>query len=190
MEHEGAHVKNMVFRSFRIVKKMPCIADPQKLRVIAKVEGELYKAFPYLNRIREDAVYSQALQTITLKNGEKTLTISPTHITMTLIEDENEANRLLEELKNLINSVYEKKDQIEPLFEMRKNLKVKDIIQYLPRTDCKQCGERSCFAFAYKLLNGETELKRCKEIEKEDYYEMKQTLYEILRNHGYLRIVE
>lgn len=30
---------------------MPCIADPQKLRVIAKVEGEVYEAFPYLDTI-------------------------------------------------------------------------------------------------------------------------------------------
>jgi ArsR family metal-binding transcriptional regulator len=164
---------------------MTCIADPTKIRIIAKIEGEVQNAFPYLNRVREDAVYNQAIQTITIKEGEKIITIHPIHITMTMIQDEKEAVEMLEKLKELINSTYERRTEIEPLFEMRESLKVKEILKYLPLTNCRACGERSCFAFAYKFLKKEIELERCSEILKEEYVEKRQALFEILKNQGH-----
>jgi CO dehydrogenase/acetyl-CoA synthase gamma subunit (corrinoid Fe-S protein) len=36
-----------------------------------------------------------------------------------------------------------------------------DFIQYLPRTDCKECGEASCAAFVKKMKNGSRTPEHC-----------------------------
>lgn len=175
----------MLFRSFEIIRKMQCVADPNKLRIVAKIEGDVCKIFPYLNRIREDAVLAPSQQSITLREGEKLITIYPTHITMTMIKDEKEANEILERIKHLINSTYENKDSIQPLYDTRESLKVADVLKYLPKTNCGRCGERTCFAFAYRFIRRETEIEKCVEIFDDKYDEKRRSLYEILRVHGY-----
>jgi len=36
-----------------------------------------------------------------------------------------------------------------------------EVFKYLPRTNCKKCGEENCMAFAVKLVNMETKLEKC-----------------------------
>lgn len=45
-----------------------------------------------------------------------------------------------------------------------------EIYKLLPRTNCKECGEENCMAFAVKLVNMETRLDRCPPIIKEEKY--------------------
>ncbi|MEM1798776.1 MAG: (Fe-S)-binding protein, partial [Candidatus Jordarchaeales archaeon] len=41
-------------------------------------------------------------------------------------------------------------------------LKPLDIYNYLPKTNCGECGLDSCMAFAYKLIEHELEVENCK----------------------------
>ncbi|MEM2957846.1 MAG: acetyl-CoA decarbonylase/synthase complex subunit gamma [Candidatus Freyarchaeota archaeon] len=59
-------------------------------------------------------------------------------------------------------------------------LKPLDIYNLLPKTNCKECGEDTCMAFAYKLINHEVELEVCKPIldpkNKKNYDKLKEIL--------------
>jgi acetyl-CoA decarbonylase/synthase complex subunit gamma len=55
-----------------------------------------------------------------------------------------------------------------------------DVYKLLPRTNCKECGEENCIAFATKLVNREVTLEKCpplltKEYEK-PYVQLKEML--------------
>jgi acetyl-CoA decarbonylase/synthase complex subunit gamma len=55
-----------------------------------------------------------------------------------------------------------------------------DVYKLLPRTNCKECGEENCIAFATKLVNREVTLEKCsplltKEFEK-SYAQLKEML--------------
>ena len=41
-----------------------------------------------------------------------------------------------------------------------------DVYMLLPRTNCKECGEPNCIAFAAKLVNREISLEKCPPILK------------------------
>ncbi len=43
----------------------------------------------------------------------------------------------------------------------RKELRPIDVYKLLPKTNCKECGERNCLAFATKVVNREVPLERC-----------------------------
>ena len=49
-------------------------------------------------------------------------------------------------------------------------ISVFDIYEYLPHTNCKNCGENNCMAFAEKLLKGQKNIAGCSAI-REDVFE-------------------
>ena len=56
-----------------------------------------------------------------------------------------------------------------------------DIYKLLPKTNCKQCGEENCMAFATKLVNREVSLEKCAPLLEEKNKEAYQKLWEMLK---------
>ena len=175
----------MLLRSYNITRTLPCIADPEKIRVIADVSGEIHEAFPYLNAIVKGCIYNHPALTLTIKKDGKLLTLHAHHITLAKIEDENEAEEILKWLKDLINETYEKRDRIEPNYSKGADLKALDIFKLLPGTNCRKCGELTCLAFAVKLVGRETEIKKCDPLFSEKYQEKRNVLLELLKAAGF-----
>jgi ArsR family metal-binding transcriptional regulator len=175
----------MVFHSYKITRILPCLADPEKIRVIAEVSGEIQEIFAYLNATLEGCIYNHPALTLTFKKGDKIITLHPLHITLTKIDDEEEAEKILGWLQNLVNETGQHRDRIQPDYSMRKELKPTDIFKLLPGTNCKECGQPSCFAFAFKLVRKEIGLAKCTFLFSEEYVEKRGVLFELLQNTGY-----
>ena len=90
----------MLLHSCRIIRILPCIADPEKIRVIAEVSDEIHEVFPYLNAIIKGCIYNHPALTLTIRNEEKLITLHTNPVTMTLIEDEKEAYEILNGLRD------------------------------------------------------------------------------------------
>jgi ArsR family metal-binding transcriptional regulator len=78
---------------------------------------------------------------------------------MTMIKSEAEAKETLEDLKKTINEAIVK--GVTPVPREKVKVDHAEIYKYLPKTDCKICGEQSCYAFAIRLVGGETNLEKC-----------------------------
>ena len=174
----------MLLNSYKITRVLPCIADPEKIRVIAEVSDEIHEVFPYLNAVIKGCIYNHPALTLTIRNEEKLITLHANHVTLTLIEDEKEAYEILNWLKDLINETYQKKDQIEPNYLDGGQLKPSDIQKLLPGTNCKECGFRSCLAFAFKLVDQKIEIVKCLPLFSDQLKEKRKVLLEILQNAG------
>ena len=61
-----------------------------------------------------------------------------------------------------------------------KQLSPIDVYMLLPRTNCKECGEANCMAFAAKLVNREVSLEQCPPILKKEHEKAYKKLQEIL----------
>jgi ArsR family metal-binding transcriptional regulator len=175
----------MLLHSCKIIRILPCIADPEKIRVIAELSDEVHELFPYLNAILKGCIYNHAALTLTIRNEEKLVTLHANHVTLTLIEDEKEAQEILDRLKDLINETYRNRDQIEPNYSEGDHLKPSDIQRLLPGTNCKKCGFRSCLAFAFKLVDQKIEIEKCPPLFSEEYNEKRKVLLEMLQSAGY-----
>ena len=104
----------MLLDSYKITRTLPCLADPEKIRVIAEISDEIHEVFPYLNAILKGCIYNHPALTLTIKKDGKLFTLHAHHITLAKIEDEKEAEEILGWLRDLINETYERRDQIEP----------------------------------------------------------------------------
>ena len=175
----------MLLQSYKITRTLPCLADPEKIRVIAEVSGEIYEVFPHLNAILKGCIYNHPALTLTIKKDGKLFTLHAHHITLAKIEDEKEAEEILIWLKNLINETYESRDRIEPNFSKGAELKALDIYRLLPGTSCKKCGELTCLAFAVKLIGRDIEITKCDPLFSEKYQEKRNVLVELLHAAGF-----
>ena len=175
----------MLLSSHKITRTLPCLADPEKIRVIAEISDEIHEVFPYLNAVLKGCIYNHPAFTLTIKKDGKLFTLHAHHIALAKIEDEKEAEEILGWLKDLINETYEKRDQIEPNYSMTAELKALDIFKLLPGTNCKKCGELTCLAFAVKLVGRDTEIRKCDPLFCEKYQEKRNVLLEILQAAGY-----
>jgi ArsR family metal-binding transcriptional regulator len=174
----------MLLNSYKITRILPCIADPEKIRVVAEASGEIHEVFPYLNAVIKGCIYNHAALTLTIRNEEKLITLHAKHVTLTLIEDEKEAQEILDKLKDLINETYENRDQIQPNYSEGDQLKPSDIQKLLPGTNCRECGFRSCLAFAFKLVDQKIEVASCVPLFLDQFKEKRKVLLGTLRDAG------
>ncbi len=175
----------MLLNSYKITRTLPCLADPEKIRVIAEISDEIHEVFPYLNTILKGCIFNHPALTLTIKKDGKLFTLHAHHITLAKIEDEKEAEEILGWLKDLINETYEKRERIEPNFSMAAELKALDIFKLLPGTNCKKCGEPSCLAFAVKLVGRDIGITKCDPLFSEKFQEKRNVLLDLLHAAGF-----
>ncbi|MCJ7442914.1 MAG: ArsR family transcriptional regulator [Methanotrichaceae archaeon] len=139
---------------------LPCIADKTKFRIIAKFSPPLGGALKLLEPLFPRARYSEKIGALIIQRGTILITIySSGNVTMTMIKSEAEAKETLEELKNTINEAIVK--GVTPVPREKVKVDHMEIYEYLPKTDCKICGEQSCYSFAIRLIGRETTLDKC-----------------------------
>jgi len=175
----------MLLKSYKITRILPCLADPEKIRAIAELSDEIQEVFPYLNATIKGCIYNHPANTLTIKKDGRLLTLHFNHITLAKVEDEREAEEILQWLKHLINDTYLNRDQIEPNYSKGADLKALDIFKLLPGTNCKRCGELACLAFAVKLAAQNTEVTNCAPLFSEEFKEKQRVLLELLKATGY-----
>jgi len=62
-----------------------------------------------------------------------------------------------------------------------KELSPIQVYQLLPGTNCKECGETNCMAFAAKLVNREATLEECKPLLEEKYKSSYEKLWSLIK---------
>ena len=82
------------------------------------------------------------------------ITVHAKKIAINALKDEDEATKIIEWLKREINSAWEKREKIEPLYEAAPQPKVIEILKLLPKTNCKECGQPTCMVFAAQVAEG------------------------------------
>ncbi len=139
---------------------LPCIADVSKFRIIARLEPQLGGALKLLEPLFPRARYSERIGALIIQKGNVLITLySNGNVTMTMISSEAEARAVLEGLKETINKAIT--SGVTPVPREKVKVDHAEVYKYLPKTDCKICGEQSCYAFAIRLIGGETTLEKC-----------------------------
>jgi ArsR family metal-binding transcriptional regulator len=151
---------------------------------VALVE-DISPVFPYLNAIMKGAIFDQAHNTLNFKFGGHGVTLYPQKMIITRLQDRQEVDRILGELKNLINRSYNRRDKIEPSTKSRRALNAFEIYKLLPRTNCKVCGEPTCMAFAGRLLDERIGIEACQPLFTEEYAAGQEKLLPLLDEAGY-----
>ena len=174
----------MLLINYRVLRILPCLADPDKIRAIFELGEDIGEVMPYINASIKDGIYNHEFKTLTLVKDGLMITLYPCKVTIAKADDESHANRVMAELKGSINETYENREGMVPDFGRKKELKAQDIYQILPQTNCRKCRVFNCFAFAVSLLNGKRRIEECTLLFQPENKERLELLLNILRETG------
>ena len=170
----------MKLKGFEITQEMVCIAEPNKIRVVASLSNPVADVFPFLNATVKNITYNHNAGIVVIKKGYRLITIHSDFVTMAKVDNREDAEQTLEWIKELVNSTWDRRDEITPSYEKQALLSPVDVYGLLPKTNCKLCGEATCFAFTCALLAGKRNVDQCPALNEPEHAEAKDRLWSAL----------
>ncbi|MGQ9546356.1 MAG: (Fe-S)-binding protein [Dehalococcoidia bacterium] len=170
----------MLLRGYNITKVGRSFCNPEWVAVIAELSDDISEVFPYLNAVVKNAVYTPEAQNLNFKLDAGAVSLMPREINVGQVTCEDDGIRVLDYVKQLINDTWEKRASITPVYQRKEEIKAKDVLDYLPKTNCRDCGLPTCFAFAVALLKGQKRLQDCSALSKAEFAQDREALARLL----------
>ena len=74
---------------------------------------------------------------------------------------------ILQVVVHLVNETWDRRAEIEPDFKTRQRPAAMALFRLLPQTNCRQCGQPTCFTYALQLAASQISLESCPAIFEE-----------------------
>ncbi len=146
------------------------------LRCYAHLEGDIGEVLPYLNAVLKGDRFSPDPPSLTLKFQAKLITLTAHEIAINMVKDQAEAYDILEWLKQEINATWERRGEITPRFEVAAPPRVLNVLKFLPRSNCRACGQPTCMVFAVQVCQGAQGLDVCPSLDQENRQRLREYL--------------
>jgi ArsR family metal-binding transcriptional regulator len=147
--------------SVTLTRTLPCLAEPGKIIVMGKPDRTLEEVLPYLATLPSVIAFNPDQCTLTFRRQPGFLTIQRDQVHITQVKDVQEGLELLAALTESINAVWEHRHELVAVTTLKRTPRPLDVWSLLPQTNCRQCGELTCMAFAVGLLQQNRTLKEC-----------------------------
>jgi len=158
----------------------PCEPGAERLSAIGHLPVDISDALPYLNATLRGALYTEAAHSLIWKKPSHSVAFHADHIAVSNVEDRQEAVKELDEVIKLVNSTWEKRDEITPDHAARQRPTAMALYKLLPGTNCRKCGQPSCWNFALKLAASQADLAACPPLCEPTYAERRASLEVLL----------
>ncbi len=161
-----------------------CVADPAKLRLIAHFAGDVAEALPYLNAELLKGSYMPTMPVFTFMDGYRMVSLFRDRLAIAKANDIVDAWASLERVRCLVGDVWARRAAIVPSSETRRRPPALEIYKRLPGTNCRECGELSCTAFAWAVWRGDARPHDCVPVFAGDRSDLKDALLLICAGLG------
>lgn len=139
----------------------PCEPGAERFSAVARLATDISEVLPYLNATLRGAVYNHAAKALTWKKGGRNIAFHAYKIAAGNLEDRTEAEHVIQGLIKTVNHTWERRAEITPDHETHQRPTPMAVYQLLPGTNCKGCGEPTCFSFALKLAASQKKIADC-----------------------------
>jgi len=147
----------------------PCEPGAERFSAIARLVTDISPVLPYLNATLRGAVYNQAANALTWKKGGHNLAFHAYQIATSNVEDRKAAVKELEGLIDLVNRTWARRGEITPNTETRQRPTAMAVFKLLPGTNCRECGQPTCWSFALKLVAAQAQPADCPPLREPAY---------------------
>lgn len=148
-------------KAITLLKTLPCLAEPGKMIAIGKPNRLLDEVIPYLATLPGVIAYNPETLTLTFRRQPGFLTLYVDKVYVTQVKDAEAGLEVFEALKDAINATWEHRQELTAVTSARRAPRHLDVYALLPQTNCKQCGEANCLAFAVLLIQQKRTLDEC-----------------------------
>ena len=147
--------------------KSKCDTEATGVHCFAHLSDDISAVLPFLNSVLGAFVYISNPPSLMLKNYGKLITLEARKIAVNALKDEEEAEKIIAWLQREINETWEKRGVIDPSTESERRPVLLDVLKLLPRTNCQECGEKTCMVFATRVIEGSFDQEDCPSINTE-----------------------
>ena len=147
--------------SIALSRTLPCLAEPGKIIVVGKPSRALDDVLPYLATLPNVIAYNPHAQALTLRRQPGLITIGPERVSITQVTDTHEGLALLAALAEAINATWDHRIELVAATGPRRAPRPLDVWALLPQSNCRECGEATCMAFAFGLVQGKRKGTEC-----------------------------
>jgi ArsR family metal-binding transcriptional regulator len=158
----------------------PCEPGAERFSAIARLTVDISEMLPYLNATLRGAIYHRSANALTWKKSGHAIAFHATQIATSNVEDYDAAVKEIDGLVKLINRTWDRHSEITPDYETRQRPPLMAVYKLLPRTNCKQCGEPTCYSFAIKLVASQQKIIDCPLLAEPQYAERLAALHDIV----------
>jgi ArsR family metal-binding transcriptional regulator len=151
----------MYLDSIALTRTLPCLAEPGKIIVIGKPNRSLDEVLPYLATLPGIIAYNPDARTLTFRRPAGFMTLYADRVYITQLRNADEGLDLLAALKDAVNATWDHREQLIAVTRARHAPRPLDVWTLLPQTNCRQCGEATCMAFAVGLLQHKRSVIEC-----------------------------
>jgi len=160
----GSLIKKVVIKNIK-----PCIIAEGQISVLLQLDNELHHVLPHLAVKFPPGIvnYLEKKNILTLSIYERLITVYPSgKVSMNKTNTKEESIEIIREISTLINKTHQEVQEGKTASSMALKEKLSKIgpltiYKCLPQTDCAECGQTTCMAFAMKVLSGESKLYEC-----------------------------
>jgi ArsR family metal-binding transcriptional regulator len=145
----------MLLKSYKTETIHPvCRPEAESVQCIAHLNEDIGEVIPYLNAVLGGFQFIKDPPSVSFRVHGKLIAIHSRKICVNALRDEAEGTKIIEWLKQEINDAWERRGDIQPLFESAPKPKVIEILKLLPKTNCRECGQPTCMVFASQAAEG------------------------------------
>ena len=148
--------------------------------MIGKPVRLLDDVLPYVATLPSVIAYNPEAHTLTFRRQPGVLTLYSDRVYITKGNDVDEGLELLAALTEAINVVWEHRHELVAVTTRRRVPRPLDVWMLLPQTNCKQCGEATCMAFAVGLLQQTRTLAECPPLQTETGFDDRRAALEAM----------
>ena len=158
----------MYLDSIALTRTLPCLAEPGKIIVIGKPNRSLAEVLPYLATLPGIIAYNPEARTLTFRRPVGFMTLYTERVYITQLKSADEGLELLAALTEAINATWDHRAELVAVTIGRRAPRPLDVWTLLPQTNCGQCGEATCMAFAFGLLQHKRAVVECPPLRADD----------------------
>ncbi len=153
-----------------------CAPGSGRWGVQVSLSSDISAVFPYLNAVFNKTWYDHDGKVLIVREQEQAYALRSNEIRIARASDNSDARQITTELVEKINRIWRERDNITPRFSEKRLPTVIDIFKLLPRTNCGQCGNITCMAFAADLRLGAVPLEKCPFLLQPEYTENREKI--------------
>jgi ArsR family metal-binding transcriptional regulator len=160
----------------------PCEPGAERFSARARLGTDVSPVLPYLNAVLPGAIYQPNVPVLTWKQAQHSIAVYPRELLVSNTPNRVTAQEELEKLISFLNETWQRRREITPSDKIRRRPTPMELFKLLPQTNCKACGEPTCFSFALKLSAGQQTLEACPPLFDPVLADPLAALREIMRN--------
>jgi ArsR family metal-binding transcriptional regulator len=142
--------------------------------------ADIAAVYPYVNAQLTGCAYNHAGQTLSWAEGRHKIVLRSRSLAVSQLPDWESAAAAAGRLVEFLNDVWAQRAQLQPRLEPWPQAAPLALLRQLPATNCRACGQATCYQFALQLMARQVTPEQCSPLGEPDLAERRAVLKEML----------